>query len=86
VIEEIKKYNQSRVLVNLMEMLPPDLPFTRFTTGKDMAQVWGSSLKVAGVWKQEFITRFAENVAANRGTKLRAFTDEGQALQWLLQP
>ena len=90
VIEEIKseadKYNRSRVLVNLMELLPPDLPFTRFTTGKYMAEVWASSLKVAAVWKQELLTQFAENAAVNRGVKLKAFTDEQQALQWLLQP
>lgn len=90
VIEEIKseadKYNQSRVLVDLMDILPPDLPYTRFTTGIYAAQVWGSSLKVATVTRQEFITRFAENAAVNRGAKLRGFTDEKQALQWLLQP
>ena len=90
VIEEIKseaeKYNQSRVLLDLMEILPPDIPFTRFKTGIYIAQVWGSSLKVATVARQEFITRFTENVAANRGAKLKAFTDEEQALQWLLQP
>ena len=89
-IEEIKseaeKYDQSRVLLNLMELLPPDLPYTRFTTGKDIAQVWGSSLKVAAVARQEFITRFAENVAVNRGAKFKVFADEKQALQWLLPP
>jgi len=53
-----------------------------------MAQVLGSSLKVAGVCKQEFLTQFTENAAVNRGMKLRVFTDAfgKQALQWLLHP
>jgi hypothetical protein len=89
VIEDIKReaetVHQTRVLLDLMDVLAPKLMFTRFTTGKDIAEVWGTALKVATVAKPEFTTRFTENVAVNRGTRIKAFTDETQALQWLLQ-
>jgi hypothetical protein len=90
VIEEIqskaKSYGKVRVLLNLMDMTPPRprQEIVRFMTGKYMAEFWGHSLKVAGVWKQEFINKFAENVAVNRGVRLAVFADEKEALKWLL--
>ena len=80
---EAERAHQSRVLLNLMEMTPPPDMFSRFRAGEYMAQVWGPSLKVAVVWKQEYINQFAENVAVNRGARLRVFAAEDQALQWL---
>ena len=86
-IEEVKRkadsYGKTRVLLNLMNMTPPDGVMDRFRAGEYIAKIWGS-LRVAAVWKQEFITKFAENVAVNRGARFAVFADEKQALKWLL--
>ena len=87
-IEDIKseteRYNQTRVLINMIDVLPPKQELTRYKTGDYMAQIWGHSLKVASVWKQEYSTKFAENVAVNRGAWFEGFSDENSAVQWLL--
>ena len=87
VIEEIKRqaesYGKAQVLLNLMNMAPPEGQMARFRAGEYIAKMWGA-LRVAAVWKQEFINKFAENVAVNRGASFAVFTDEKQALEWLL--
>ncbi|MBL7177823.1 MAG: STAS/SEC14 domain-containing protein [Desulfobacteraceae bacterium] len=82
---EAERREQTRVLLDMREILPPQNGLTRFLSGKEMARVWGSFLKVAAIWKTEFITKFAEYTAMNRGADFAIFSDEKEAKEWLME-
>lgn len=73
----------THILLDMCEALPPDSEMIRFWTGEHIASIWGNSLKAAAVAKSEFVNRFAETVAINRGANIKVFTDKTAALQWL---
>lgn len=73
-----------RVLVDLTGITgqPPDID--RFELGERLAQVFGSTVTVAIIGRKESVNRLAETVAQNRGTALRVFFTEREALGWLV--
>ncbi len=73
-----------RVLVDLTGITgqPPDID--RFELGERLAQVFGSTVTVAIIGRKESVNRLAETVAQNRGTALRVFFTEREALSWLV--
>jgi hypothetical protein len=73
-----------RVLVDLTGVTgqPPDID--RFELGERLAQVFGSTHTLAVIGRKESVNRLAETVAQNRGTALRIFFTEREALTWLL--
>ena len=50
------------------------------------AEVWGGGIKVAGLAPAAKINRFLENTAVNRQARLQAFSEEKEAILWLLKP
>ena len=73
-----------RVLVDLTGVTgqPPDID--RFELGERLAQVFGSTHTLAVIGRKESVNRLAETVAQNRGTALRVFFTEREALTWLV--
>lgn len=74
----------ARVLLDLEELSRPDRDFIRYLSGKYIAEVMGSQVRIAAYGKADNITGYAETVAQNRGATLRAFSDRESALDWLL--
>lgn len=76
----------ARALIDLREVEGNMPDFDRFNLGVRIAEVWGSSLKLAGLAPAEKINRFLENTAVNRQARVKVFIREPEALEWLLGP
>lgn len=85
IAEEARKHKVTRILIDLFKLTPPKGEMTRFYTGVHMAELWRYPLRVALIAPAEKYNRFAENVAVNRGANIKVFTDEQEAMNWLLK-
>jgi len=56
----------------------------KYYIGSLGAEMYRGRIKVAMLRKQEYINKFTENVAVNRGGQLYIVSDEKEALRWLL--
>jgi hypothetical protein len=74
-----------RILLDMREVGRPDRPFTRYLSGKYMAEVMGRRYRVAALGQPDNITHYGETVARNRGGDMMAFSDEEAAMVWLLR-
>jgi hypothetical protein len=83
--QEAEERGYRRVLIDIRTVTPPPREIERFFVGERIAQVWGHSLKVAIVWRPEMLTMVGENAAVNRGANMKTFSDEDQAVHWLVQ-
>jgi hypothetical protein len=77
--------DRRRILLDLLELSRPEREFTRYLSGKYLAEAMGSQFSIAAFGRPENITRYAETVAQNRGATLTVFTDQESALEWLLR-
>ena len=75
----------SRILIDAYNLSLPETDFDRFLVGQLFAEQLPVPLKVAVVYKQEWITKFTENTAVNRGATLFVCGDKAEALRWLLE-
>jgi hypothetical protein len=83
VITESETRGIARVLVDVTGV-PGSIPtLDRYEVGVAAARAFGER-RVAVVERPERNERFFETVARNRGASIRDFTDEAQALEWLL--
>jgi hypothetical protein len=76
---------QFRILLDLRGMHRPDNEMIRYLTGIHVAKTFDSRYRLSAIGVSDNVNHFAENVAANRGTRIRAFTDERAAVDWLLE-
>lgn len=83
--EEAEDRGYSRVLLDTRGVTRPKGDLYYFLVGEQAAAVWGHTLKVAVVWRQENINYLFENTAVNRGAKVAVFPNEQEALEWLLE-
>jgi hypothetical protein len=74
----------NRLLVDATDLLAPHTEFDRFLAGKLIADVFPHPIKVAAYAKKEFINKFAEIVAVNRGANFRVFDNQADAIEWLV--
>jgi len=82
---EVTKHNFIHVLFDLTQWDKPDSEFTRFLSGKYLAQVFPPPFKIAAYASPNAINKFGENAAVNRGAWYRIFPDEQSAIQWLME-
>src|SRR5262245_32992771 len=75
----------SRILLDASHFLPPKIEFHRFLAGQALAAQLPRPLKIAVLYKEEWINKFAENVAVNRGAHVFVCTEKAEALRWLLE-
>jgi hypothetical protein len=80
---EARRENCQYVLVDIREVSGEGSTLNRFEMGA-AAAAYLVSLRVAIIWRPEETDRFAETVAVNRGASLLVFTNEPDALAWLL--
>jgi len=78
------EHGATRVLLDSRKLARPDRDFTRFVLGQYVAETLGPRIRVAAIGEPANVTHYAETVAMNRGARLRAFTSEDAALEWLL--
>lgn len=69
--------------LNLKNTNPPTMD--RFIVGENIALILAPMIKLAAVWPEEHITKFAETVAVNRGTEFLIVGDLETAIEWLLR-
>lgn len=81
--EEARHRDHFRVLVDTAALGPARDGFQKFLAGKLMAEVWGSSLKVAFVRNPSVLDSLVQNAATNRGAAVAVFGDFGTAYNWL---
>ena len=81
---ETRRHRDRRCLVNLLQVVN-ELKFTdHFQIGEETARKLQNLDRLASVVPADRITRTSEKVAQQRGMELRVFTDEREALNWLI--
>jgi len=73
----------TRVLVDAQNLSAPQTGFYRFLAGEEAARRW-RGLKVAILYPEELINKFAEDTAVNRGAVVMVLSDLDDALRWLM--
>jgi hypothetical protein len=84
VINETKSREVWRVLCDATVMTTPTGAFEKFEAGVELARGADPRMKMAVVARLEAIDYIFENVTRNRGVAVAVFSNEGAALQWLL--
>ncbi len=75
----------SRILINARQVNRPMVGLDRFWMGEYIAELFGPRYRIAVLYVKEFINKFAENVAVNRGADLLVTHDDAEALEWLMK-
>jgi len=75
-----------KVLINGLNLYGTDVPtMDRFFIGENIAITLGSNIKIAVVWPDEHINKFAETVAVNRGSLITVVGKVSEAEAWLMK-
>jgi hypothetical protein len=89
VIEETKteaiQRGYTRILFDLTKWSSPEFEIVRFFTGAHLAAVLEPPFRSAAFALPEFINKFGENTAVNRGAWFRIFPDKISAISWLMK-
>jgi hypothetical protein len=83
--DEANKRGHTRILVDVRDMSPQKSDLSRYYTGEYIAKILPYPFRVAAIDTPEFINRFVENVAVNRGAFFAAFAQEKAAIEWLMK-
>jgi hypothetical protein len=73
----------ARVLMDMRRVTGPIPDMERFFAGERVAAVLRNRIRLAVVAREEDINRFGENVAVNRGARIRVTSSEEEAVRWL---
>jgi hypothetical protein len=84
VINETKSREIWHVLCDATAMTTPTGAFEKFEAGVELARGADPRMKMAVVARVEAIDYIFENVTRNRDVAVAVFSNEGAALQWLL--
>ncbi|MFZ5996822.1 MAG: hypothetical protein ACOYW7_04970 [Nitrospirota bacterium] len=85
--EVLLAYSCTRVLVDTTKVTAKLSIVEEYELTKELRYELPSSVSIALIVPQEGVTDggFIENVAVNRGVRLRAFTEKDEALAWLMK-
>lgn len=81
---EADRSGHTRILVDAFGLPAPDSDLYRFWIGEAVADIFKSDYRFAVACRPEFINKFVENVAVNRGSQVLVVGDEHEALHWLM--
>jgi hypothetical protein len=70
------------ILINAVEVPPPNNTYDRYELGVKIAAIFKHLFKIAIIFPKEHTTKFAENVAVNRGAKVLVTSSETEAKDW----
>lgn len=82
---EGERLGSKLIFFDLRAWKRPSSQMVRFDTGLLVAESLDPCYRIAALAKEEVVNYFAETVAVNRGARLKVFTDEAEALAWLLE-
>lgn len=84
--EDFRTHNCDRALVDCLdvEIEGHVLDFERYVTGRHIAERL-RNVRLATLFPEEQITKFAESVAVKAGAALLVTSDHDEALHWLLE-
>ena len=87
-IQKCKEYNCYRLLLNCEDVDFNVRTMNNFIIGTKIAEKCGKPgemIKIACVRGSKLTDYFIETVAVNRGASFRIFSDENEAIEWLLE-
>ena len=86
ILAKCEKEHIGKVLVDGSNLSGTNVPvMDRYFIAENLANLLRFKVKVAVVWPKEHITRFAENVAVNRGSSMIVVDSMEAAHKWLTQ-
>jgi len=74
---------RKKMLINVLDLIPPS-EMEKFYIGEIGVGTFGSNIKTAVISRPQYINKFFENVAVNRGGIVYVTDNEKDALDWLL--
>ncbi|MGK7885992.1 MAG: hypothetical protein AB4057_15385 [Crocosphaera sp.] len=77
------KKSKKLILLDWFNVSLPEREFYRFLAGEDVANILHYDFKLAVLYPKNFINKFAENVAVNRGANVFVCSNKNEALEWL---
>jgi hypothetical protein len=86
IFSECKNCGYSKILIDALDVnLDIINDINRFFIGVEIAKINRELqlMKIAYVVRKQYINRFAETVARNRGAHLKAFYNRDEATQWI---
>jgi len=83
VAEQCQKEGLYKVIVDLTQMEGNPSILDRYTIGAEVARIFGAKIQCAAIAKQSMINYMVENVAVNRGAKLKVVSTLNEAMEWL---
>lgn len=84
IINETKSREIWHVLCDAMALTPPLGAFEKFEAGVELARGADRRMRMAVLARAEAIDYIFEDVTRNRGVSVAVFSNEAEALQWLL--
>jgi len=84
--EEADAAHLDAALVDLLDVPGPIPQMERFFAGKRVAEVLKHQIRLAVLVRAEYINKFGENTAVNRGARMAVLSSEEHALAWLDGP
>lgn len=85
IVKASDNLNCETILLDCREINYDVSTFDRYEIGEYIAENYGErNLKIALLGNPKKLDRFTETVAQNRGANFRMFTEENEALKWLL--
>lgn len=85
VSQKARSLGRNRILLDVRELSAPQYEMDRFEAGEAIANLFPPPFKVVAVRTVEKMSKFAENVAVNRGAHAIVLTDIDEAVRWLTE-
>ena len=83
IADRCQQGNLRKVIVDLTQMEGNPSILDRYTIGAEVARICGARIECAAIVKRSLINQMVENVAVNRGAKLRVVPTLDEAMEWL---
>jgi|SRR4026207_184307 hypothetical protein len=83
IADHCQKEDLHKVLVDLTQMEGNPNILDRYTIGVEVARICGATIQGAAIAKQSITNYMVENVAVNRGAKLKVVSTFEEAMKWL---
>lgn len=83
IADRCQKENLHKAVVDLTQMEGNPSNLDRYTIGVEVARICGARIQCAAIARQSTTNYVVENVAVNRGAKLKVVSTLEEAMEWL---